>query len=150
MRKTKLGDDYDRLLSTSLGSPKEMDALIRLIEHRPIFKALVERAIAGGKISAIAVCEDIKTKGLVAACEEFMTPTPPSPPLPVTNEASKRPGPEGHKKERELVFNYWRTNRTKKGAPWRPGTVDILTTNKLRVEDNTLSYWRKQFNNEER
>jgi hypothetical protein len=84
-RKLRLGDDYDRLRSTSLGSPKEMDELIRLkdalmrerLEDSPDwFKALVERAVAGEAISATALIEKMKNGGgLRAVLEEFERPS---------------------------------------------------------------------------
>jgi hypothetical protein len=63
-RMTKLGDDYARLKPTSLGSPKEMDALIAL-EDYPVFAKLIERAVAGEPVSARSVlAEKIKHPSL--------------------------------------------------------------------------------------
>jgi hypothetical protein len=67
-RKVKLGEEnYTALKGTSLGSPKEMDALITLMDGQtdfaisiggetPIAPELISRALAGEPVSAVAVC----------------------------------------------------------------------------------------------
>jgi hypothetical protein len=75
-RKMKLGDDYERLLSTSLRSAREMDALIHLKEGGTtgIFTHLIECAVAGQRVSAVAVLAKIKLKGIDAFRKELTAP----------------------------------------------------------------------------
>jgi hypothetical protein len=55
-RQLKLGDDYERVKGTSLDSPKELDALVHLAEHRPKeARTLIERAVTGKAVTATAV-----------------------------------------------------------------------------------------------
>ena len=58
MRQLKLEDDYVRVQGTSLGSPKEMDALIQMRENpncKDEAAQLIERAVAGEPVTATAV-----------------------------------------------------------------------------------------------
>jgi hypothetical protein len=58
-RQLKLGDVYARVQNTSLGSRKEQDALIELFDHFPEEASkLVEQAVAGEGVSAVAICKD--------------------------------------------------------------------------------------------
>jgi hypothetical protein len=60
----KLEDDYEKLIDTSLGKPKEMDAYILLMDHRPEFaNKLKARAIAGENVSAFTIREQMKKRG---------------------------------------------------------------------------------------
>jgi hypothetical protein len=54
-RRIKLGDHYARVSGTCLDAPKELDALIVLLDHRPeVAKDLISKAAAGEHVSAIA------------------------------------------------------------------------------------------------
>lgn len=57
-RADALGDDLDRLVGTSLDKGVELDALIKLPE--PERKELIERAVAGEKVSAKKCLSEFK------------------------------------------------------------------------------------------
>jgi hypothetical protein len=62
-RLMKLEDDLSALANTALGSPKEIDALILIKDHKPeVYADLVQRAISGEPVSAIAWLERKKLK----------------------------------------------------------------------------------------
>jgi hypothetical protein len=70
-RRVKLGEDTcARLAATSLGSARELDALVRIQDTSPVWAdALIERALAGKQVSAID--EEIR--------KEFRPPPPATP-----------------------------------------------------------------------
>jgi hypothetical protein len=72
-RIVKLGDDYERLQATSLGSPKEMDALIELKDHYPdVANNLIERAVAGEPEGAIAICNALRNGVTITAVRDAL------------------------------------------------------------------------------
>lgn len=70
-RRVKLGEYYEAIKGTSLDTPREKDALIKLIDGQsnfaithggetPVVPALIKRAAAGESVSAISVCAEKK------------------------------------------------------------------------------------------
>jgi hypothetical protein len=58
-RSIKLGENYERLMHTSLGTPAELDAMVKLVDAFPEdFHKIMTRALAGETVSAQAVLED--------------------------------------------------------------------------------------------
>jgi hypothetical protein len=142
MRKLKLGDDYDRLLVTSLGSPKEMDALVHLKEGRhtlDIFTRLIERAVAGKPVSAIGTIEKIKDKGLDAAQEELAALSQ-SGALTWSSRKPRESSPA-----EKCATNYWKghPNLLKPNVDWWPDTsAELVAQGYEGIKKGTAKTWR--------
>jgi len=149
-RKLKLGDDYDRLLSTSLGSPKELDALIHWKEHHPdVCNALIARAVVGEPVSAINALAKLNVHGGLDAVRKELAPPPNREPVseqdPRARIRSSRK-PRKPSAEEECAIKFWGTRQDllKPNVDWWSATKKALEdAGHKHVNYSTAKYWRK-------